>query len=125
MDRRWRRLERRCRKVGRRSTDAELHRVRILAKRARYAADALAPAFGRPAERFADAAADLQDLLGDQHDAVVAAAWLRSTAIGSSPAVAFAAGLMSQQEKVLARKKRKSWRRAWKKLDRPKMRFWR
>jgi len=125
MDRPWRRLERRCRKVGRRSTDAELHRVRILAKRARYAADALAPAFGRPAERFADAAADLQDLLGDQHDAVVAAGWLRSTAIGSSPSVAFAAGLMSQQEKVLARKKRKSWRRAWKKLDRPKMRFWR
>ena len=125
MDRPWRRLKRRCGKLGPRSADAELHRARILAKRARYAADALAPAFGRRAGRFAEAAADLQDVLGEQHDAVVAAAWLRSAAIGSSPAVAFAAGLMSAKEHGVARTKRASWRRAWKRLDRPKSRFWR
>jgi CHAD domain-containing protein len=35
---------------------------------------------GRPAERFADAAADLQEILGDHHDAVVGEDWLRQAA---------------------------------------------
>jgi CHAD domain-containing protein len=120
----WRRLERRAVKLRTSATDSELHRLRILAKRARYGADALGPAFGRRADAFADAAAALQDVLGEHHDAVVAASWLRETAIASSPAAAFAAGLMASHEQRRAQRSRAGWRRAWKALARPKMRFW-
>ena len=37
-------------------SDADLHQVRIKAKRARYAAELAAPMVGRPAERFVDKA---------------------------------------------------------------------
>jgi CHAD domain-containing protein len=120
----WRRLERRAVKLRTGATDPELHRLRILAKRVRYGAEALEPAFGRRAESFADAAAALQDILGEHHDAVVAASWLRETAIGSSPAVAFAAGLMASHQQRLARRSRAAWPRMWKRLARSKRRFW-
>jgi CHAD domain-containing protein len=50
--------------------DEHLHEARKAAKRARYAAEAVIPAIGRPAERFAGAAKELQTLLGDHHDSV-------------------------------------------------------
>ena len=50
--------------------DEHLHEARKAAKRARYAAEAVVPAVGRPAERFARAAKELQTLLGDHHDSV-------------------------------------------------------
>ncbi len=61
-----------------------LHEVRIRAKRARYAAEAVAPALdpapSKDAAAFAAAAADVQDLLGEFHDAVVAAERVRQIA---------------------------------------------
>ena len=71
---------RRPRPLGADPTDEELHRVRIRAKRARYAAEAAARAIPtaaptpRPSPR-------LQGVLGEQHDAVVAEAWLRDTVV--------------------------------------------
>ena len=44
--------------------DEELHAVRIRAKRCRYAAEAVAPAVGKPAKRFAAAVAEVQEVLG-------------------------------------------------------------
>ena len=125
MARPWRRLDRFCGSLGRNPTDEQLHRARILAKRTRYAAEALAPAFGRRAEAFADAATKLQDVLGEHHDAVVATAWLRSTASMSDPEMAFAAGLLMAREQRTARRTASSWRSAWKELDRRSLRFWR
>ena len=52
--------------------DEDLHAVRIRAKRARYAAEAVAPAIGKAAKRFASAVADVQEVLGNHQDAVVA-----------------------------------------------------
>ena len=67
---------------GRTPTDEQLHEVRIQAKRARYAPR---PRPGRcpKAAPFAQAVAALQDVLGDQHDAVVAEAWLRDTVVAA------------------------------------------
>lgn len=70
----WRRLRRAYREA--RSTppgprrDEHLHEVRKAAKRLRYAAEASSRAVGRPARRYAQAAKDLQTLLGDHHDCV-------------------------------------------------------
>src|SRR5438876_138591 len=56
----WRRLRSAVRQLPEQPTDPELHRIRILAKRARYAAEAVAPVVGEGAIAFARAAAKLQ-----------------------------------------------------------------
>ncbi|WP_455388219.1 CHAD domain-containing protein [Petrachloros mirabilis] len=53
-------------------SNEELHRVRIKAKRARYAAELAEPFVGKRAARFARSAKSLQDLLGMHQDAVLA-----------------------------------------------------
>jgi CHAD domain-containing protein len=49
-----------------------LHELRKAVRRARYAAEAVEPRFGRRAEGLARQMAELQDLLGEHHDSVVA-----------------------------------------------------
>ena len=53
----WKRLRSAIRQLPDHATDPELHRIRILAKRARYAAEAVAPVAGVAAAAFAKAAA--------------------------------------------------------------------
>jgi len=80
MERPWKHLEHAASAAGTFPADAALHEIRIRAKRARYAAEALIPAFGKPARRFGEAAAELQTVLGRHQDAVIASAWLRDEA---------------------------------------------
>src|SRR5438105_6026687 len=68
----WRRLRSAVRQLPEAPTDPELHRIRILAKRARYAAEAVAPVAGPGATAFAKAAAKLQTVLGEHQDSVTA-----------------------------------------------------
>jgi CHAD domain-containing protein len=103
-------------------TDEALHAARIRAKRVRYAAEAMAPVFGKRAKGFAAAAVELQDVLGEHQDAVVARAWLRGAA--TSPAQAFVAGQLAAIEAEAARAARAAWPAAWKSLSRKKLRFW-
>jgi CHAD domain-containing protein len=121
----WRRLRKTVRAAGTDPADDELHQIRIRAKRARYAAEAVEPVIGKPAERFADAAADLQDVLGDQHDAVVGEAWLRQAAARAARRdEALVAGLLAAADRAGAGAARAAWRPAWKALDRKKLRSW-
>jgi CHAD domain-containing protein len=110
------------RDAGRHPSDAQLHRVRIRAKEVRYASEASATLMGKPARQLARAAERLQGLLGDHHDAVAAEEWLRDE--GSSPAVAFIAGRLSEQEHRRQRELREQWPKAWRQLDRPRLRRW-
>jgi CHAD domain-containing protein len=57
---------------GAKDQDAAIHEARKAAKRARYAAEAAVPALGGIASRQAAWAKELQQLLGDHHDGVVA-----------------------------------------------------
>lgn len=121
----FRSLEKAVRRAGKDPSDEALHRIRICAKRARYAAEAVAPAVGAPASRFAEVAAELQGVLGEHQDAVVAAGWLRSwAASGTSIDAAFAAGTIAGLERAEAEAMRKGWRRVWRRLDDPKSRRW-
>jgi CHAD domain-containing protein len=96
-------------------SDEQLHAIRIRAKRVRYAAEAVAPMMGKPARRFAEAAARLQTVLGEHNDAVVAEAWLRSWAAERrSGDAAFAAGMLAGIERAAAQTAREGWRKAWK-----------
>jgi len=72
-----RRAERRLQRAlaavpGAEDRDTAIHEARKAAKRARYAAEAAAPALGGAARRQAEQAKELQQLLGDHHDSVVA-----------------------------------------------------
>lgn len=96
----WRRIRRAVARLDDPPEDVDLHRIRIHAKRCRYAADAVTPAVGKPARRFSKAMARIQDCLGDLNDAVVITAQLREMSI-ARPEVAFAAG---QTAMVLARR---------------------
>jgi CHAD domain-containing protein len=122
LERPWQHLEHAVEGAREDASDASLHAVRIRAKRARYAAEAVAPVFGKRAEAFAEAAARLQDELGEHQDSVVARAWLREAA--ESGADAFVAGELSAIEAQAATAVRATWPKAWKALSRKRLRFW-
>jgi CHAD domain-containing protein len=118
----WRRLRSAVRQLPETPTDPELHRIRILAKRARYAAEAVAPVIGGAAEAFARAAAKLQTVLGEHQDSVTAQAWLRSVRVSGRRA--FVAGQLIALEHIAAEKARAQWPGVWQALDRKRLRSW-
>jgi CHAD domain-containing protein len=65
------------RRIDRSAADTELHRLRVICKRLRYACEFLAPAYGRNVARYAGEVQRVQDLLGDHQDGVVSLAHLR------------------------------------------------
>ena len=90
--------------------DDALHASRIAVKRARYAADLAAHELGKPGARFVAVAKQLQDILGDHQDAVVAQERIRdwaasTTAEGST----FAAGRLVQLERDRMAAARAAW----------------
>ncbi len=93
---RWRQLRRQVRRLDEPPLIDDLHRVRILAKRVRYAAEAAIPAFGAEAKALAKSASRIQDALGELNDAAVAELWLRGLADRCDGPTAFAAGRMIQ-----------------------------
>ena len=112
----WRRLRKQVRALDDPPADEALHEVRIGAKRVRYAADAVAPVLGRRTARFARAAAELQEILGEHHDAVVTGRLLRQRSTGAPSEVAFAAGELAGLERAAADRARSEWLPAWKRL---------
>jgi len=67
---------RQARRASGRAQEELLHRARKAAKRSRYAAELAVPAWSKAA-RHAERAQDLQTLLGEHQDSVVAAVFLR------------------------------------------------
>ncbi len=125
MNRPWARLLKSAAALGSGSSDAAFHATRIDAKRVRYGAEALAPVFGKRAARFAVAAEELQEVLGEHQDAVVAMAWLADRGIEAEDrAVAFTAGRLAELESASRDRARKRWPKAWTRLAGSK-RFWR
>jgi CHAD domain-containing protein len=117
----WKQLRKGVTGLSDQPGDPELHRIRILAKRVRYAAEAAEPIAGKIAARSAEAAAALQDVLGDHQDSVTAQQWLRE--IGKGPR-AFVAGEVTALERETAAHDRAAWHNVWKKLDRKRLRRW-
>jgi len=114
----WRVLRRKVRQAGSHPDDESLHKIRIKAKRLRYAAELAAPIVGKPAARTAQRAKDVQTMLGDLHDTVTAEHWLRAQAPDQEPTVAFAMGALGQQQRDAGQDLRLQWRKSWKKLRR-------
>ncbi len=116
----WAKLRRSVEELPDVPPDPQLHQVRIRAKRSRYAAEAVAPALGHRAKRFAKAVARLQDILGNHQDAVVAAAWLRDAAQNTQDRdEIFVAGMLTGMIRVVEHETRAAWPAAW---DRARLR---
>jgi len=111
----WSALRKRVRRRARPPSDSELHHIRIAAKRVRYAAEAVAPLAGRRARALARTVEAVQTVLGEQHDAVIAGARLRASALDGT---AFVAGELAMIEQRDAVDRRRAWRHAWRDAER-------
>jgi CHAD domain-containing protein len=90
------------------------HAVRISAKHARYAVDAVAPALGAPARKRATALAQVTNVLGAMNDCTVTSAFIDDQARDiDDPEIAYALGVLSGQEQAAARSHRKEFLRLW------------
>jgi CHAD domain-containing protein len=122
----WRKLAKSARALQPDASDGDWHAARIRAKRARYAAEASAPALGKPASRLGKAASSLQDLLGGHQDAVVAAQAVLDVA-GEHPddlPLVLACGRLAERERAEVRVYRKQFPTAWKAASSPKITRW-
>jgi CHAD domain-containing protein len=115
---RWRKLRRAVANLDQPPSDTDLHAIRIQAKKARYAAEATIPVAGDHVRRFAGEVAEVQSVLGDQHDSASAEAWLRDRAGHASPAAAFAAGQCVARERDRQATERRRWVETWEALER-------
>ena len=120
---RWRRLKQAGDALDADSPDEDLHEVRILAKQCRYAAEAAAKVFGRDARGFTRAIADLQEVLGDHQDTVVAEAWLHAAA-KAVPAAGVLAGLAIAKERAERLEHRRNFSSVWATTRDPELRAW-
>ncbi|MEW2138652.1 CYTH and CHAD domain-containing protein [Streptomyces sp. NPDC005409] len=104
--------------------DLALHEARKAAKRARYAAEAAAPALGEPAKRLAKAVKKVQSLLGDHQDSVVAREALRGLALQADGAgeSAFTWGVLHAREEALAERREGELPDLWAKASDPGLR---
>ncbi|MFF5981669.1 CHAD domain-containing protein [Streptomyces olindensis] len=84
--------------------DVALHEARKKAKRTRYAAEAAAPALGKPAKTMVKSMKALQNLLGEHQDSVMARQALRelSAVAHAAGESAFTHGLLHEREEQRA-----------------------
>jgi CHAD domain-containing protein len=113
------RLERLLKKAGPGSSNDELHRARIQAKRVRYATELSLPMAGKDGRKVIAAAKTFQDVVGAHQDAVVAeerirAALRRARGVGTG----LAAGRLIERERARRVEARAALPAAWKQLER-------
>jgi CHAD domain-containing protein len=118
----WRGLDTSVHNLGTAPSDASLHRVRILVKRCRYAAEAVGPAVDGAAE-FAKALAAVQTVLGDHHDTVVAETWL-TDAVRDTPELSRLAYDLIFRQRAKRARSRAKWPSTWDRASAEALRAW-
>jgi CHAD domain-containing protein len=108
------------------SADVALHQARKAARRARYASEAMTPAIGPKARRFAKQMKKVQSVLGDHQDAVIARQAERELGISAHLAGenAFSYGLLYGRDACDGQRLQAQARRTWKRSSRPRHRRW-
>jgi CHAD domain-containing protein len=104
--------------------DGDWHATRIAAKRARYAAEAVAPALGSEAAALAKQLSRVTDVLGEHQDAAQAADLARELAADAEPTAAFALGVLYSTERGLVDTSRREFAALWPQASRRKWRRW-
>jgi len=106
-------------------SNADLHRLRIKAKRARYVSELAESSGGKSASRFIKVVKAYQDLLGTHHDAVLAEQYVREF-VASLPGerAAFVAGLLMARAHQRRDHVRETFRSAWKRVKKRGRKAW-
>ncbi|MCL2583280.1 MAG: CHAD domain-containing protein [Streptosporangiales bacterium] len=126
----WQQTRRRMRRAERTAAgprrDEALHEARKAARRARYAAEAVTPVYGKKARRFTKRIKALASALGEQHDAVAARAEARDAGVQAHLAgeSAFSFGLLHERANADARASADRARHAWHRAAKPKSVRW-
>ena len=112
----FRRLIRAVDRLGKEPDQHEIHALRIMLKRVRYASELAAP--DREAlQRFLAHAKTLQDLLGEHQDAAVAEQHLRAATVSDpSTAAAFVAGRIAERQRTRRALVREQFPAVWRRL---------
>jgi CHAD domain-containing protein len=120
----WKHLRNAVDALGSDPPDEALHEVRKRAKRCRYAAEAVTPVVGRRAREFSRGVANVQDVLGEHQDAVIARWWLSKVAADVPAREAFAAGMLAGIEFEAAEAAETEFASAWKAAAKKRLRDW-
>jgi CHAD domain-containing protein len=106
--------------------DAALHQARKAAKRTRYAGEAVTPALGAKARRFTKRVKEVQSVLGDYQDTVIARPVERELGMSAHLAGenAFSYGALYERDACDAGRLQARARRAWKQARRSHYRRW-
>ena len=120
----WSRLSDAVEELGATPTDAALHHVRRRAKRARFAAELAIPIVDGPARKLAKSLASVQNVLGVQHDAVVAHQWVKIHASRESSEVNFSAGMVAGLLRNASQSAAREFPQVWQRASRKKLRAW-
>jgi CHAD domain-containing protein len=117
----YRKLSKAARALGDDPPDDDLHALRIHGKRLRYAAELAAPVGGKPVRNLIKATKELQDVLGEHQDAVVAEQEVRRLLSELDDPVdadvVFAAGRLVERKRDRRADCRASWRTALSEVD--------
>jgi CHAD domain-containing protein len=121
-----RRIQRARRARPGQDADVAYHEARKAAKRARYAGEAVSPALGKQARRFTKQMKQVQTVLGDHQDAVVARGVDRELGVSAYLAGenAFSYGLLYERETERADRLKKQANAVWAHRARPHFRRW-
>jgi len=109
----WRRLRTAVSRASLEGPAEQWHEVRIRAKQARYAAEAVAPVLGTDFIQLAKPLAKATDLLGARQDAHVATIVLREIAAQAPGEIAFDLGVLAAQGEVAGDQDIRAFRRRW------------
>lgn len=104
--------------------DSQWHQARIVAKRVRYAAEAVAPVLGKDAAHFAKQMAKVTEVLGDHQDAAHAGTIAQEFAASAEAELAFALGVLCGTERAHVWSARARFAKLWPKVSKEKLRRW-
>lgn len=104
----------------------QLHDARKAAKRVRYAVEPLVASYGEPAQRMAEELKQVQIVLGDHQDAVVASRVLLvlSERAADKGIDAFELGRLHEQEQEVAHETARTFATVWEEASRKRYRTW-
>jgi CHAD domain-containing protein len=115
--RQFRKLRKAVRKLNESPSNAELHHIRILTKRARYAAELAQKPDSKSIDRFIRCAIRFQDLLGRHQDAILAERYVEGfLKYQGRQQAAFTAGLLAARSAQRRQEVRAEFRSQWKRL---------
>jgi CHAD domain-containing protein len=120
VDEAWKRLAKRAARLDAAGNTQRWHRTRLAAKSARYTAELALPIFGRNLLPLAEGAAEVTDLLGEEHDAAVAQDALAVLAAtpGIDGAGGYALGLVAHVAAADQRCLREHFLKRWPRIER-------